>query len=223
MKLKVSSSFSFSLLNVLLSHIFYGVGQVGVKDMIEKLLAVLAGSTLLGLGIDGFLVPYHLLDGGIIGLGLIVHYFYGWPTGMSIIFLSIPLYALAWFFERRYFYYSLHGLIVSSFCIDLFSFMNGKIQLGILPSTIIGGLIVGIGVGLMLRYETSTGGTDLLAQLITKITSINVGIVIFIIDAIVVIGGVKVIGWENFLYSFLTIFCVGLMTAVTSSVEAETE
>jgi uncharacterized membrane-anchored protein YitT (DUF2179 family) len=198
------------------------VGQVGVKDMIEKLLAVLAGSTLLGLGIDGFLVPYHLLDGGIIGLGLIVHYFYGWPTGMSIIFLSIPLYALAWFFERRYFYYSLHGLIVSSFCIDLFSFMNGKIQLGILPSTIIGGLIVGIGVGLMLRYETSTGGTDLLAQLITKITSINVGIVIFIIDAIVVIGGVKVIGWENFLYSFLTIFCVGLMTAVTSSVEANT-
>jgi uncharacterized membrane-anchored protein YitT (DUF2179 family) len=223
MKLKVSSSFSFSLLNVLLSHIFYGVGQVGVKDMIEKLLAVLAGSTLLGLGIDGFLVPYHLLDGGIIGLGLIVHYFYGWPTGMSIIFLSIPLYALAWFFERRYFYYSLHGLIVSSFCIDLFSFMNGKIQLGILPSTIIGGLIVGIGVGLMLRYETSTGGTDLLAQLITKITSINVGIVIFIIDAIVVIGGVKVVGWENFLYSFLTIFCVGLMTAVTSSVEAKTE
>jgi uncharacterized membrane-anchored protein YitT (DUF2179 family) len=199
------------------------VGQVGVKDMIEKLLAVLAGSTLLGLGIDGFLVPHHLLDGGIIGLGLIAHYFYGWPTGMSIIFLSIPLYALAWFYERRYFYYSLHGLIVSSFCIDLFSFMNGKIQLGILPSTIIGGLIVGVGVGLMLRYETSTGGTDLLAQLITKITSINVGIVIFIIDAIVVIGGVKVVGWENFLYSFLTIFCVGLMTAVTSNSEARTQ
>ncbi|HJV16901.1 MAG TPA: YitT family protein, partial [Bacillales bacterium] len=163
--------------------------------MLEKLLAVLAGSTLLGLGIDGFLVPYHLLDGGIIGLGLIVHYFYGWPTGMSIIFLSIPLYALAWFYERRYFYYSLHGLIVSSFCIDIFSFMDGKIQLGILPSTIIGGLVVGIGIGLMLRYETSTGGTDLLAQLITKLTSINVGIIIFIIDALVVIGGIKVVGW----------------------------
>jgi uncharacterized membrane-anchored protein YitT (DUF2179 family) len=190
--------------------------------MLEKILAVLAGSTLLGLGIDGFLVPYHLLDGGIIGLGLIVHYFYGWPTGMSIIFLSIPLYALAWFYERRYFYYSIHGLIVSSFCIDIFSFMDGKIQLGILPSTIIGGLVVGIGVGLMLRYETSTGGTDLLAQLITKLTSINVGIIIFIIDALVVIGGIKVVGWEKFLYSFLTILCVGLMTAITSNTEPKT-
>jgi uncharacterized membrane-anchored protein YitT (DUF2179 family) len=101
--------------------------------------------------------------------------------------------------------------------------MNGKIQVGILPSTIIGGLIVGVGVGLMLRYETSTGGTDLLAQLITKLTSINVGIVIFVIDALVIIGGVKVIGWEKFFYSFLTIFCVGVMTAVTSTAEPKTQ
>jgi uncharacterized membrane-anchored protein YitT (DUF2179 family) len=182
-----------------------------------------AGSTLLGLGIDGFLVPYHLLDGGIIGLGLIIHYFYGWPTGISIIFLSIPLYALAWIYERRYFYYSIHGLIISSFCIDLFSFMNGKIHLSILPSTIIGGLIVGVGVGLMLRYETSTGGTDLLAQLITKLTTINIGIIIFFIDAVVVIGGIKVVGWEKFFYSFLTIICVGLMTSVTATAEPRTQ
>lgn len=177
------------------------------------------GSILLAVGIDGFLVPYHILDGGIIGLGLIAHYFYGWPTGISIIILSIPLYALAWVFERRYFYYSIHGLIVSSIFIDLFSFMNGKIQLGILPCTVIGGLVVGVGVGLMLRYETSTGGTDLLAQLITKLTSINVGVVIFVIDALVIVGGIKVVGWEKFYYSFLTIFCVGLMTAVTSTAE----
>ncbi|WML46472.1 YitT family protein [Neobacillus sp. PS3-40] len=191
--------------------------------MVEKILAIVAGSTLLGLGIDGFLVPYHLLDGGIIGLGLIIHYFYGWPTGISIIFLSIPLYALAWIYERRYFYYSIHGLIISSFCIDLFSFMNGKIHLSILPSTIIGGLIVGVGVGLMLRYETSTGGTDLLAQLITKLTTINIGIIIFFIDAVVVIGGIKVVGWEKFFYSFLTIICVGLMTSVTATAEPRTQ
>lgn len=194
----------------------------GGNSMIEKVLAILAGSTLLGLGINAFLVPYHLLDGGVIGLGLIVHYFYGWPTGVSILFISLPLYALAWFYERRYFYYSIHGLIVSSFCIDLFSFMNGKIHLSILPSTIIGGLIVGIGVGLMLRYETSTGGTDLLAQLITKLTSLNVGIIIFMIDALIITGGIKVVGLEKFLYSFLTIFCVGLMTAITSTVEEAT-
>src|SRR5262249_30218056 len=148
-----------------------------VKIMIEKIFAMMIGSILLSLGVNGFLVPYHLLDGGVIGLGLIIHYFYGWPTGLSIILLILPLYLLAWFFEMRYFFYSLHGLIISSFCIDLFSFINGRIQLGILPSTVIGGLLVGIGIGVMLRYETSTGGTDLLAQLLTKFTTINIGII----------------------------------------------
>jgi uncharacterized membrane-anchored protein YitT (DUF2179 family) len=185
--------------------------------MKEKLAAMLLGSMLLSLGVNGFLIPYHLLDGGVIGLGLIIHYFYGWPTGLSIIVLSLPLYVLAWFFERRYFYYSLHGLIISSFCIDFFSFMNGKIKMDILPSTIIGGILVGIGIGLMLRYDTSTGGTDLLAQLLTKFTSINIGILIFLIDGLVIMSGIQVVGLEKFYYSLLTIICVGLMTTLTVS------
>ncbi|MDR7001755.1 YitT family protein [Neobacillus niacini] len=183
--------------------------------MKQKIVAMLIGSLLLSLGVNGFLVPYHLLDGGVIGIGLIIHYFYGWPTGLCMIILSLPLYILAWFFERRYFFYSLHGLIISSFCIDLFSFMNGKINIGILPSTIIGGILVGIGIGLMLRYETSTGGTDLLAQLLTRFTSINIGIIIFLIDGLVITSGIQVVGLEKFFYSLLTIIFVGLMTTVT--------
>ncbi|WP_223593043.1 YitT family protein [Neobacillus bataviensis] len=190
--------------------------------MIEKIFAMMIGSILLSLGVNGFLVPYHLLDGGVIGLGLIIHYFYGWPTGLSIILLSLPLYVLAWFFERRYFFYSLHGLIISSFCIDLFSFINGRINLGILPSTVIGGLLVGIGIGVMLRYETSTGGTDLLAQLLTKFTSINIGIIIFLIDGLIITSGIQVVGLEKFFYSLLTIICVGLMTTVTVAKRPET-
>jgi uncharacterized membrane-anchored protein YitT (DUF2179 family) len=190
--------------------------------MKQKIVAMLLGSLLLSLGVNGFLVPYQLLDGGVIGLGLIIHYFYGWPTGLSIILLSLPLYVLAWFFERRYFFYSLHGLIISSFCIDLFSFINGKIHLDILPSTVIGGVLVGIGIGLMLRYETSTGGTDLLAQILTKFTSINIGIIIFLIDGLVITSGIQVVGLEKFFYSLLTILCVGLMTTVTVSRRPET-
>lgn len=189
--------------------------------MKEKIAAVLIESLLVSLGIDGFLTPYHLLDGGVIGLGLIFHYFYGWPTGLCMILLSLPLYALAWIYERRYFYYSLHGLIISSFCIDLFSFLDGKMRLGILPSTIIGGFLVGLGVGYMLRYEMSTGGTDLLAQLLTKLTSVNVGIIIFLIDGMVITSGIKIVGLEKYFYSFLTILCVGLMTTFTVASHSE--
>lgn len=78
-----------------------------------------------------------------------------------------------------------------------------------------GGILVGTGIGLMLRYETSTGGTDLLAQLLTLKTSINVGILIFLIDGLVVLGGLNVVGLQKFMYSFLTIICVGIMTSLT--------
>lgn len=182
--------------------------------MAGKVFAVLVGSVLLGVGVNGFLVPHHLLDGGMIGLGLIMHYFYGWPTGLTIIIFSIPLYVLAWFLERKYFFHSLHGLMVSSLFIDLFAPAENGLNLGILPSAILGGVLVGCGIGLMLRHETSTGGTDLLAQLIQKFVSVNVGILIFALDGIVIISGWNVIGMEKFVYSLLTITCVGLMTSL---------
>ena len=179
-----------------------------------KILAVLVGSILLGVGVNGFLVPHQLLDGGMIGIGLIVHYFYGFPTGLTMILLSIPLYVLAWILERKYFFHSLNGLLVSSFFIDLFAPVEKGIHLGIIPSAILGGVLVGCGIGLMLRYETSTGGMDLLAQLIHKFIPVNVGILIFLIDGIVVLSGLKIIGMEKFIYSLLTIACVGLMTSL---------
>ncbi|WP_404358138.1 YitT family protein [Cytobacillus firmus] len=183
--------------------------------MFEKLLVTLIGSLLLGIGINGFLVPHHLLDGGIIGIGLILHYYYEFPTGLSMIVLSIPLYVLAWFYEKKYFFYSLHGLLISSFIIDLLSEIRGNFELSILPSSILGGCLVGLGIGLMLRYETSTGGTDLLAQLMTKLLPINIGALIFAIDGLVILSGLKIVGIEKFLYSFITILFVGAMTSLT--------
>jgi uncharacterized membrane-anchored protein YitT (DUF2179 family) len=182
--------------------------------MLGKILAVLVGSILLGVGVNGFLVPHQLLDGGMIGIGLIIHYFHGFPTGLTMILLSIPLYVLAWILERKYFFHSLNGFLVSSFFIDLFAPVEKGIHLGIIPSAILGGVLVGCGIGLMLRYETSTGGTDLLAQLVQKFFPVNVGILIFIIDGIVVLSGLKVIGMEKFIYSLLTIACVGLLTSL---------
>ncbi len=182
--------------------------------MTGKILAVIVGSLLRGVGVNGFLVPHHLLDGGMIGIGLIIHYFYGFPTGLTMIIMSIPLYLLAFILERKYFFHSLSGLMMSSISIDLFAPVGKAIHLGILPSAILGGILVGCGIGLMLRYETSTGGMDLLAQLIHKFFPVNVGILIFLLDELVVVSGLKVIGMEKFIFSLLTITCVGLMTSL---------
>lgn len=180
--------------------------------MLRRTVAIFFGSMLLGIGINGFIVPFHLLDGGMIGISLLVKYVWGYKVGLTLILLSIPIYLLAWKLERRYFINSVHGLLVSSLIIDLLSPLRGMFSVSIIEGSVIGGLFIGTGIGWMLRYETSTGGTDLLALFVSRWLSINVGMVIFLIDAAVILAGLYVIGEGILLYSLVTILSVGFAT-----------
>lgn len=185
--------------------------------ILKKMFVILLGSFLLSIGINFFLVPFELLDGGIIGIGLIIKYLTGIKPGLAIIVLSLPIFTLAWFYNRSYFYNSIHGMLFSSFVIDLLGPSRAyipAIQISPVFSSIFGGILVGLGIGIMLRHETSTGGTDLLAQFLSKIFKINVGIMIFIIDALVICLGGLLISKETFLLSSLTITVVGLFTCL---------
>jgi len=182
--------------------------------MTKKIASIGIGSVLLAIGINAFLVPHHLLDGGIIGIGLIIKYIWNVKIGAAIICLSIPLYMIAWFYYRPFFYNSLHGLLFSSLMIDIGSRLRGMVQLDALPSSVAGGILVGVGIGLMLREETSTGGTDLLAQFIAEITNWNVGIIIFVIDAIVITVGSRIVPDASFWNSLIVVTVVGIVTTV---------
>jgi uncharacterized membrane-anchored protein YitT (DUF2179 family) len=189
--------------------------------IIQKGLAITIGSFILAVGINMFLTPYEILDGGIIGLSLILHYLFRLKIGLMIILLSLPIFILAWFKYRDYFYNSLHGLLVSSFTIDLLKPLRYIIEMDALFGAIIGGLLVGFGIGLMLRFETSTGGTDLMAQFISDHTKVNVGIVIFIIDAIIVVLGGLLLSASTLLLSIITILCVGIATSLMTLKKAK--
>lgn len=182
--------------------------------MIKKMAAVIVGSLLLGVGINVFFVPHHLLDGGMIGLGLIAKYIWNVQAGLMMIVLSVPLYVAAWFYYRPFFYNSLHGLLFSSWMIDVLSVLRGVVALDPLWSAMIGGILVGAGIGLMLREETSTGGTDLLAQFIARLTNWNVGIVIFVIDACIISAGSLIIDSVPFVHSLVVVTVVGAVTTM---------
>lgn len=187
-------------------------------SLLKKAVAIFTGSFLLAVGINLFLFPNELLDGGMIGIGLIVNYLWGFEAGLTIIFCSIPIFILAWYRYRAYFYNSIHGLLISSFFIDLLSplrevHLSDFLQSPLI-SSIIGGVLVGVGIGIMLKFETSTGGTDLLAQFISDLFSVNVGIAILIIDALVVLIGGFLISQETLLLSIVTILVVGISTSL---------
>ncbi|NQD65919.1 hypothetical protein HP456_08280 [Bacillus haikouensis] len=182
--------------------------------MVRGFLILVAGSILIGIGINLFFVPHQFLDGGMIGIGLIFHYWFGFKSGLTIILLSIPLYLIAYFKDRSLFYNSIHGLWLSSFMIDFFDEWHDLYNISPLLSAFTGGAFVGVGIGLMLRADSATGGTDLLAQLIGKSLGFNVGKLIFAIDSMVVLIGWSIIGSESFLYSLFAISTVGFFTTL---------
>ncbi|MEM5593115.1 YitT family protein [Niallia circulans] len=162
-----------------------------------------------------FLIPNKVLDGGIIGLGLIISYLLNTNAGFTIMVLSIPIFALAWFKYRSYFFNSLHGMLLSSFFIDLFHNVNQvPIKFSPILSSFTGGVFIGFGIGLMLRFETSTGGTDLLAQYFSEFIKINVGIIILIMDVFVICLGGLFVSTETFFLSAITISSGGITTSL---------
>ncbi|QOY37761.1 YitT family protein [Anaerobacillus isosaccharinicus] len=179
----------------------------------KKLLAILAGSFIISLGINNFFVPFHILDGGMIGLGLILHYLYEINVGVAILLLSIPIYCGAWFWYREFFYNSIIGFVISALFIDLFQWLTFTVDdLSPLIAAIIGGTLLGVGVGIMFLYDISTGGLDLLAQMIADFFKMNVGIFIFIIDLIVVFAGISVITFDEMILSTIAVAATGVAT-----------
>jgi uncharacterized membrane-anchored protein YitT (DUF2179 family) len=139
-------------------------------------------------------MPFKILDGGVIGIALIFNYLFGIKVSLVMFLCSIPIFALAWFHYREMLFHSVQGLLISSLAIELLDgFQNLFLfyaEFSPFFSSVTGGFIVGTGIGIMLRYNTSTGGTDLLAQLLSHIIKINVGGLIFIIDGVIVcLGG----------------------------------
>lgn len=183
-----------------------------------KLAIILVSSLLIATGTNFFLVPYKILDGGIIGIALIINYVSGAKIGLAIVLCSLPIFLLAWLKEREIFYNSVVGLLSSSILIELLGPLQYHFlyyfEFGSISSAIIGGALMGSGLGLMLRFKASTGGTDLLAHYIQQYIPLNVGVLIFMTDAMIIAAGGVLISKETFLHSILTIVSGGVATGL---------
>ncbi|MFD2617976.1 YitT family protein [Terrilactibacillus laevilacticus] len=185
-----------------------------------KFLIMLVGSILVAVGINACIVPYHLLDGGIIGVGLIIKYTLGLNAGLTIIVFNFPIYFFAWRYYRSYFYDSIYGFLMTSILIDVLSPISDYITLSLATSAVLGGSLIGLGTGLMLRFKICTEGIDLLAQFISLKTSLNIGLLIFFMDLNILLLGNRLIG-GNLFYSIVAITFVGLGTTLSTLTQKE--
>lgn len=182
--------------------------------VLERICAVVIGSILIGIGINAFIMPHHLMEGGMIGIGLIAKYKWGLEPGLTIIILSIPIYIFTFIYNKTLFYRSIHGFLLSSFFIDILNPLRTSFSLPIFISAALGGSLIGVGIGLMLRYQTSTGGLDLLAQALSIAFLINVGVIIFIFDFSIIVAGSLLIESSSLLFSLIAVCFVAIFTTL---------
>jgi uncharacterized membrane-anchored protein YitT (DUF2179 family) len=174
----------------------------------------------MAIGINGFIVPIHLINGGFWGVSLILHYLLGFQIAITFFCLNIPIFLTSSVFDREFFLKGLLGITVSSVMIELFTPLQFMIQLPTISSIIIGGLLVGLGVGFMLKEHISPGGMDLLGLMLAKLFSINVGIAILILDSFIILLGTLTLRDERLLYSMLIVMIIGITTTIITSIKS---
>lgn len=181
-----------------------------LKRISQNFFLVLAGSAVMGLGYALFLIPYHLVPGGVSGVSIIFNYLFRLPVGLLIIVLNVPIFLLSYrFLGRKYLLTTILGMTVSSLLIDLFHEII-KLPRGTenpLLAAIYGGLMLGLGLGLVFRGQASTGGSDVIGLILNKYTGLTVGISIMLTDFIIIsASGLVFKNLEAPLYGYIVLF-----------------
>ncbi|MCG3087735.1 YitT family protein [Sporosarcina cyprini] len=182
-------------------------------EFIGKATAVGIGCLFISIGINLFLVPFGFLEGGALGISLILHYILDVKVGLTFLLISIPIFIAAWFLYRPFFYNGIHGLLCSSIVIDmLMPLREAGLSEKMNPwlGAVTAGIWIGMGAGLMLRKDISIGGTDLLAQMAAKKLSINPALMILCFDVIIVSIGTMLLSHARLGLSLATVTTIGI-------------
>ena len=176
------------------------------KQWIVPLFMITVGAVVAAFALEEFLVPFTILDGGVVGISMIISQLSGIPLGVLTIVLNIPFMIVG--FKRlgiRFLIKAIYAMAVFSSFLGVFEDMKEVTNQEILV-VVFGGVLLGVGVGLILRYGGCLDGTEIVAMLLSHHMEFSVGqIVLFFNIIIYTFAGFK-FGPDRALYSLLTYF-----------------
>jgi uncharacterized membrane-anchored protein YitT (DUF2179 family) len=184
------------------------------KKTLNDYLLIIFGSTLQAISLRVFLIPAKLASGGVSGLSQIINNYTGWPIGLMVLIGNIPLFIMGWRFlgGRRFAARTALAILTFSVLIDIpFSFMptNGITE-DILLNALYGGVVSGIGFGLVYRGRGTSGGSDILARILSSWREIPVTQSYLITDAVIIFLAGIAFSWENALYALVMLYVSGI-------------
>ena len=175
-----------------------------------NLMLLTFGSFLIAFSVKAVAMPHGLLTGGMSGIALLCYYaFEGLSTGQWYLLLNLPVFVLGWLFvSRRFFFYSLYGMIAVGVFIDIITYTM-PIQ-DVWLAVITGGGLLGAGVGVAFRSLGSTGGADILAVIMQEKFNMSMGSFEFWFNLIGFLGGFLFLSMDIVLYSIAMTFIIAI-------------
>ena len=186
-------------------------GQSVFKELLQYLILI-CGSVTTAFALEKFLIPVQIMDGGMVGIAMIVSSLTKLPLGLLTIAFNLPL---VWIggrkLERSFFIRTLAAMVSFSLAVDLFGhgfFERLTLTEDKLLATVFGGLLLGFGVGLVLLSGGCLDGTEAVAILISKKTNFSVGQIVLFFNVLIYLTAGVLFGLDRALYSMLTYIIV---------------
>ena len=147
-----------------------------------NLLLITAGSVIFSIGVKAMALPHELITGGISGLALLLYYWTGrLEPGLWYFVLNVPIFLMGWWFvSRRFFFYSLYGMLVTTAAIDLVQFAIPVSDSFL--AVLAGGTLIGTGAGIVLNSLGSGGGNDIIAIILNQKFNLRIGTFFFLFN-----------------------------------------
>ena len=181
------------------------------KATFIDLLMIALGCAIYGISLDMISVPNKLADGGLSGISLILRHFWGINMGLSTLILNIPLILLGYrFMGKRLLAYTIWGTVSLSFFLWFWRSVPIIKQLDLehdlFLSAISAGVLSGIGLGLVFRYNGTSGGTDIIARICQIKFGISSGKMLLFCDAVVLFASLSYLDIQHMMYTLLASF-----------------
>lgn len=174
----------------------------------KKYLLITVGCALAGFSLSCFLAPNDIVAGGVSGVATILNHFFRLPIGFFIILINVPIFILGIIkFGKSLGISSLYATVVLSLFTDFFAYF-GALTDDMLLASVFGGIIAGIGYGIVFYLNATTGGVDIIANIIkSKHRHLALGKIILIVDFIIIFFAMYIYKNINIgLYSIISLW-----------------
>jgi len=167
------------------------------------LIFIQLGSIFVAIGLEEFLIPNKLLDGGIVGISIILNLLFNIPLGILLILLNLPFIVIALKkINKKFIYSTIYAVISLSIWVSIFHPIP-ELTNDIFLSSIFGGIFIGIGLGTIIKNDACLDGTEIVSIILNKKLSFSVGEIIMFINIMIFAFASIILGINKALYSIV--------------------